>query len=272
MRIVGEYKGDKIILKKYPSYLEMDKDLSSFKSKKEMMKRLSFEKDIDDIYIEDNNGNKKELDFNFDLLRQVIPFYEKRRGDEFVRWIFYSACNSHDRGTNKQKLYTYFSDRLSAFTKNDKKFNPDSINNNEGKRIYSLIVSIMNGISIYKDPSVFKQLGSRDIIPDLENYNRKNGKYDYSYMRKMLIDLSKYNYKLKESGLEPEKIDQDKQDQIPRVFRDSIKSYFVTKKQITLDELTKEDVRIDSTFDENGEKVDEILFHQEEIEKKILRG
>ena len=165
MKLIAEYKGEEILLKNYNSYLELDRTLFSFESKEDLMKKLNLDLETDNIYVLDNNG--KIMDNDPKMIRTVLSFYEQGKGEEFVKWI-YSGISEKDYGwSNKGTLARYFSDRQLEFTKGktENEFNTSSINNNEGKRLYTLIRKIKTNLITYDViPSTFKTF-EYDILP-----------------------------------------------------------------------------------------------------------
>ena len=265
MRVVAEYRGEEIVLKKYNSYLDLDKDLSSFNDKEELMEKIGLDPEVDNITILDNNGNI--IDYDFKVARESLSFYEQKKGDEFIRWIFYSACNNYH---NKNKLLSFFSDRIIDFTKNDKNFSENSINNNEGKRIYSVIKNIRNNLIMFGSSTSTLEMGKNEILGHLENYVKKDNKYDYAYMRKFASSLStKYKYNFEEPKIEIKQTNNEEQIKVLETFKTSIHNFVYPKKQITLDELTKEDIKPIFMYNENGIKNDEKEFLEEFNKKKL---
>ena len=72
MKVIADFRGERILLKNYKSYLELDKDFLSFKSKEDLLVKLGLEPNIDDIYIIDNND--KEIDFDYQIIRTTLGF------------------------------------------------------------------------------------------------------------------------------------------------------------------------------------------------------
>ena len=263
MRIVAEYRGEEIVLKKYTSYLELDKDLSSFNNYEDLMKKIGLDSKIDSITILDNNKNA--VDYDFETARKSLSFYEQKKGDEFVRWIFYSACNNY---RNKNRLLSFVNDRILDFTKNDKNFDENSINNNEGKRLYSVIQSTRNSLIMFGTSTSTLEMGRNEIIGNLENYVKKDNRYDYAYMRKFAISLkTKYKYNFNTPKIMIKQVKDEEQVKVLDTFKASIQKYIYQKNQITIDELTRDEVEPSVMYDINGEKIDEMPFDQETIEK-----
>jgi hypothetical protein len=268
MKLFVEYKGKKILLKNYTSYLSLDKTLSSFESKESLMNRLGLDLEQDNIYIEDNNG--KEMEFNPNVLRTVLSFYEQGRGEDFVKWIYSGISDPNYGWKNKGKLTHYFCERQLDFIKDipEKDFDVNNINNQEGKRLYSLIKKIKESLIIYDViPATFETF-KFEIIPDLDKYIRKNDSYDYAYMRKFIMSLvSDFNYELKEPEISLRDINSHEQEKIIKDLETKIHNYIYSKNQITLDELSNEEVI--PMYDEDGIKLDEKEFLEEFNTKKI---
>ena len=266
MRVVANYRGEEIVLKKYTSYLELDKDLSSFDSSEELMGKMGFDPSIDDsITVLDNNG--KPIDYDFKAARETLSFYEQRKGDEFVRWIFYSARNNYH---NKKKLIAFFDDRVLDFTKNNSNFDESSISNSEGKRLYSVIKNVRKSLNMFGLNTSTLDMGKSEILRNLEDYVKKDGSYDYAYMRKLACSLSKnYKYNFDKPKVQIEQVSEKEKDKIVYTFNTAIYNYGYPKRQVTLDELTSEEIMPTSVYDENGEKIDEIPFHQETMAKNL---
>lgn len=261
MRIIAEYKGEEIVLKKYTSYLELDKDLLSFEDKKDLMGKLGLDKRTDDIYILDNNGHF--VIYDPEIVRTTLSFYENKKGDEFVRWIFYSACNTHDKGLNKNKLSKYFMNRSFDFNKGKGKdeFDINDINNNEGRRLYSLIMDIITGLGLYS-PAALNSLGTKDVLPKIESYVKKDNKYDYAYMRKFACVLRRdFDFRFRKSGIDLIKVNEKDQERVLTEFKTSIHNNTYPKKQVTFNDLVDDETV--PTYDENGIKIDEKEFLDE---------
>lgn len=265
MRIVAEYRGEEIVLKKYTSYLDLDKDLSSFDSIEEIMSKMGFDPRGDSISILDNNGNP--LNYDFKVARETLSFYEQKKGDEFVRRIFYSACDNYH---NKNKLFAFFSDRIVDFTKNNSKFDENSINNSEGKRLYSVIKNIRKSLITFGSSTSTLEMGKEEILKNLEDYVKKDNSYDYAYMRKFASSLStNYKYNFGKPKIKIREISEEEKDKLIYSFNTAIYNYGYPKRQVTLDELTREDIIPISVYDEDGIKNDEKEFLEEFNKKKL---
>ena len=89
MKIILSTPNENILLKNCKSYIELDKILSHFSSKEEILFRLGYDEDEARISVLDNNG--LEIPYNSKLIRSVLSFYEKDKGNEFVDWIYDSS-------------------------------------------------------------------------------------------------------------------------------------------------------------------------------------
>ena len=112
MKIILKTLDDEVLLKKCTSYLDLDKTLSSFSSKKDMLDKLGLNEEMDEIIVLDNNG--KQIDYDPDILRKTLSFYEKGKCEDFIEWIY--RCNSElDLSKlNGDKLEKYFIGRLNT--------------------------------------------------------------------------------------------------------------------------------------------------------------
>lgn len=265
MRVIVEYKGEEIVLKKYTSYLDLDKDLSSFDSIEEIMSKMGLDPRGDSITILDNNS--KPINYNFKVARETLSFYEQKKGDEFVRRIFYSACENYH---NKNKLFSFFSDRLIDFTKKDPNFTENSINNSEGRRLYSVIKNIRKSLITFGSSKSTLEMGKEEILKNLEDYVKKDNSYDYAYMRKFASSLSNnYKYNFGNPKIKIREVSKEEKDKLIYSFNTAIYNYGYPKRQVTLDELTREDVMPTSVYDEDGIKNDEKEFLEEFNKKKL---
>lgn len=273
MKIVAEYKGDEILLKNFNSYLELDRVLSSFESKEDLIRKLNLDEETDNIYVLDNNG--KIIDYNPKMLRAVASFYEQGKGEEFVDWIFSGTYDEKYGWSNKGRLKRYFLERQSEFTKDksEDEFDIGTINNREGKRLYSLIRRIKDNLVTFDViPSTFRTF-RYEIIPDLLEYVKRNGTLDYAYMRKFANTLAvDYFYSLGEPNIKINEINKDVQKSTVNSFKNTIYNYLYNKNQSKIDELTIEkNGSKDVIYDVDGIKIDEKEFLEEfDIKKRHM--
>ena len=100
-------------------------------------------------------------------------------------------------------------------------------------------------------------------------YLQRNNIYDYVAMRNFAIKLKSYNFEYMKPNIDLKEIDKKEQSKILESYMTPIHNYAYSKKQITLDELTKENEE-ESVYDENGIKTDEKEFLEEFAIKKNL--
>lgn len=264
MQVIAGYEGENILLKKYTSYLELDRDFSNFHSIEELKAKLDFE-DGDWINVFDNNKNI--IHFDSELVRETISFYENKKGDEFVEWI---TNSSRDIKKNNKVLFTFFSDRLLDFTKGKDNFSINDINNAEGKRLYQTIKKIRNIFEIYGDDLGNFDLANDKLKKEISEYLKKDGEYNYGYMRKFVITLSEmYGFITKIPSVNPKEITSEEQEKVLEKYRTAIHNHNYSKKQITIEnvDLNEESKPI---YDENGIKLDEKEFLEEFAVKRNL--
>lgn len=246
MRVIAKCKGEEIVLKKYNSYLDLDKDLSQFHSIDELKAHLSFE-DEDNISV---LYKDKIVPLNFDMMKKTISYYENNKGDEFVDWILESVDSKEDR----KILSVFFDDRLLGFTKNQINFGVDNIDNPEGKRLYKVIGDIRSSLQLFdNDKYLLTHLleSSEEEIKGkikeklkgaISEYLKKDGEYNYGYMRKFSITLANnYGYTINEPTVEPKEITAVEQDKVVNEFETAIHNHNYPKKQVTFDDLMDSD-------------------------------
>lgn len=263
MKIIVEYQGEEILLKNYNSYLSLDRTLSLFKSKEDLMESLGLNPEFDSVVILDNNGGF--IPFNSKVINETLSFYEQGKGEEFINWIYDSSCDPKYWKTNAIKLSSYFilrSDELNRETIN--KSNPES---NRLKRIVKII---KNNLEMFRNlPESLKNFRN-DIVPYMCEYVTKNGTYDYAYMRKFVSTLtSVYEYELKESNIKLSETSDKEREKVLEYFKTAIHNHFYDRKQVTIDNVVIDDER-EPIYDENGIKIDEKEFLEEFAVKKNL--
>ena len=269
MKVFAEYRGEEIFLKNYNSYAELDKDLLSFCSKEEIMSKLGLDPSIDSIYILDNNERMK--DFDFSTIRTAYSFYENKKGDEFTRWLFMAACDNYH---NNKKLTSFFNDRLLRFTNGKSNSSINDVQNKEGKRLHELTKKIRSYLYTYGNSTGTLREFRGIVLGSLEDYLKKNNKYDYYYMRSFALSLVKYyKYNPGKANIKMHALDLNKQREVLEEYKKSIAGYIELSKQNkrkALDEMTSEDIMPSFTYDENGIKNSEIEFLEEFKDKKNL--
>ena len=242
MKIIAECKGEKIVLKKYSSYLDLDKDLSQFHSIDELKAHLNLE-DEDKILV---LYNDKPIPLNFDMMRKTISYFENKKGDDFVDWILDSVDNKDDRGM----LSAFFDDRLLGFTKNQTNFGVENIDNPEGRRLYKVLGTIRSSLQLYDNDKYFlthllefsedeiKAKIKENLKGAISEYLKKDGEYNYGYMRKFIVALANnYKYTINEPTVEPIEITAVEQDKVVNEFETVIHNHNYPKKQVTFDDL-----------------------------------
>lgn len=271
MKIILRTLDDEVLLSNYNSYLELDKTLSSFSSKKDFLDKLGIEEELGEIVVLDNNG--KEIDYNPELLRTTLSFYKKGKGYEFARWIYQGSSEKEQAPQNEDKLALYFLDRLNDFKKDvpEDEFDINNISNKEGQRLYTLIKNIKDNLLVFIGDPRMLSMFEYEILPGIDSYIKKGQDYDYAYMRKFVSALdSKYGYKLAEPKIEVEEINKGIQDNIVNDFKTKIHNHFYPKKQVNFDDIIpSEETKVTSLYDENGIKYDEKEFLEEFNKKKL---
>lgn len=260
MKVIADFRGERILLKNYKSYLELDKDFLSFKSKEDLLVKLGLEPNIDDIYIIDNND--KEIDFDYQIIRTTLGFYEQKKCDEFTRWIFNSACDNYH---NKNKLFAFFNDRL---IKLNNEINENNTND-QLELIKKKTKDVKDSLIMFGYSTGMLRQGRNEVLKNLEEYLKTDNKYSYASMRKMSSSLkNKYSYNFNSTILKDD-IDLERQSKVIKEYKTSIHNYVYNKKQITIEKLTKTGIEPNSTYDENGIKIDEKEFLEEFNKKKL---
>lgn len=272
MKLIANYRGEEISLKTYRSYYELDKELINFKSKSELMKKLGLVEDVDDIYVRVNKDITTDIDI--EAIRSTLSFFDQGKNDQFVDWVYSSASESKNN-KNKTKLRTFFYDRLLEFTKGKEEFSENDIGNEVGKSIYLSIKNAIDKMNMYGFRKVTNKsgyvdhLGKKEVISPMSAYLQRNNIYDYVAMRNFAIKLKSYNFEYMKPNIDLKEIDKKEQSKILESYMTPIHNYAYSKKQITLDELTKENEE-ESVYDENGIKTDEKEFLEEFAIKKNL--
>ena len=235
MKIILSTPNENILLKNCKSYIELDKILSHFSSKEEILFRLGYDEDEARISVLDNNG--LEIPYNSKLIRSVLSFYEKDKGNEFVDWIYDSSKEKEFCDKNSGKLRQYFPNKLTDFTKTDE--NDDrSVNNPEVRRLYRTCLRVIEQLEFFDGSYGALELFKKQIIPFIEEYVKRNGKYDYSYMRKFAASLDVvYDYNFIEPKIDLVNFSEEEQDKIIEDFESKIHNYFYERKQITFEDL-----------------------------------
>lgn len=263
MRVVAEYNGEEIILKRYNSYLDFDRDLSQFHSLEELKAKLDLSDD-DSIRILDNNNNP--IYFNSDIIRKTLSYYENNKGDQFINWIIDSA---RENDIDRTKLIIFFSDRLFDFTKGKDDFSINDINNAEGRRLYKTIRNIRHVFDMYGDTKDCFEWYSKEIRQAIPDYVKKDGEYNYGYMRKFIVSLANiYEYTTKEPDVIPKEITEEEQEKVLEKYKTAIHNHIYPKKQMKIDDLPEIEEE-KPKYDENGIKLDEKEFLEEFNAKKL---
>lgn len=234
MKIILSMPEENILLKNCKSYVELDTILSHFSSKEDIVLRLGLE-DEAELRVLDNNGN--DIAYNSDLIRSTLSFYEKNKGDEFVDWIYDSSKDKKTCDKNGTKLRQYFLNKLMDFSKTDK--NDDmNVNNPEVKRLYRTCLRIIEQLEFFDGSYGTLDLFQQQITPFINEYVKKNGKYDYSYMRKFVSSLDVvYDYNFIKPKIDLISFSEEEQNKIIEDFNAKIHNYFYERKQVTFDDL-----------------------------------
>ncbi len=89
---------------------------------------------------------------------------------------------------------------------------------------------------------------------------KKNGKYNYYYMRKFACTLkAKFRFNPDIPRVKTFKLDVERQENLIRTFKEVLNK----NRMSTIDEMTSEEPFIPVMYDEDGNKVDEIPFTNE---------
>lgn len=261
MKVFLKHEDDKILLKNYKSYQEMDHDLLQFSSEEELIRKLGLRLETDEIIIEDNNNNKVVYDFNAE--RAALSFYEDKKGDEFVSWIYRSGFEIPSN-KRRYKLLAFFEDRLNEFNASD-------ISYSEGRRTYNLVDKIKDNLICFKDSSDYVlRTHINKVTKDIEDYLKEDNKYNYARMRRFAsVLVQNYDFKLIEPSVKIYEIDEEKQSKVLKDYMAKIHNFAFENKQVRMDELVNEE-EIDTIYDEDGIKNDEKEFLEEFKVKKNL--
>lgn len=271
MRVIAKYKGEEILLKSYKSYLDLDKDLCSFETIGDLMKKLELDETRDKIIILDNNGN--QISINPDIIRNTISLYDNNQGEKFAEWIVDSASNLKDNYYGREGLFHYFCDRLVEFTnyKSEDEFDINDINNREGKRLYLAIKDFKDDFINYGQTPFSFELFRRKFINDISKYVYKDREYNYGYMRKLVSALTdNYGFILDNQKDNNKKLNLDRQEKVLKNFKTAIHNHEFDKKQISIADLGNDEEKI--IYDENGIKIDEKEFLEEFTKSYVYKG
>ena len=262
MKVIAVINGEKIVISNYNSYIDMDRDLLSFNSMQDLINKMNF--DIDEIIVLDNNKNPINYDFN--TTRTAFSFFENKKGDQFVSWIYYSACDNYH---NKKRLSLFFDDILLKFTKGQDEFNENDISNSSGRKRYQLIKEIRGKLYTYGTTTGTLREWANSVKPYIEKYVKEDKKYNYASMRNFACSLiGKYGYKPNKPQIKLIKPDEEKQTQIISKYERAIQNYLYAKSQVRIEDVYRDDYNSD--YDENGIKNDEKEFLEEFVAKKNL--
>ena len=255
MQVVLKHFDQIIPLKKYNSYIDLDDDLLSFLSFDDIMEKMGFDSEYNTILVLDNGNNPMKYDY--ETIRTTRAFYNDKKGDEFVSWIFYSACNNYH---NKNKLTNYFDSQLLKFTNGTDKSSLYDIQNPEGKRLYTLTNEVDKKLYSYGTSTGTLREFRSLILPNMRELMKKNGKYNYYYMRKFACTLkAKFRFNPDIPRVKTFKLDVERQENLIRTFKEVLNK----NRMSTIDEMTSEEPFIPVMYDEDGNKVDEIPFTNE---------
>lgn len=232
MKIIAEYQGEEILLKNYNSYLSLDKTLSLFESKDHLQARLDLDLDEDRLFI--LNNNESQIPYNASAIRATLSFFEQGKGEDFVNWIYDSATTSDNWKSNANKLSVYFITRINMLD-NEEKANPES------NRLKKIVRKIKSNLEMFRcSPEALKDF-KNDIVPYINEYVKKNGVYDYSYMRKFVSELVNDGYVLNEPNITLREINENEQEKVIDELRVNIDNNNYSKKQISFDDLSSND-------------------------------
>ena len=264
MRLVANTFDGDVVLKTYRSYLDLDRDLSQFHSIAEIKAHLDLEDEetISAIY----DGNNVICDP--ELARKILSFYENKKGDEFMDWIIDSAEGIEK---NKNLLYTFCEQKRLEFTR-------EEANNPEGKRLCDAIIKMEKELEMYGDN--FFGPAKKRFKEALSEYLKKDGEYNYAYMRKFAMTLRySFGFTNTELNIEEIEITEEKQDKVLKDYETAIHNARYAERQVTIDDLIEQQPVVKTkrleeekmpVYDENGIKNDEKEFLEEFAVKKNL--
>lgn len=264
MRIILSTPNNKILLKNCKSYLELDKIISAFSSKNEIIAKLDLDEDAELIVL-DNDG--KQIVCDCDLIRKTISFYEQDKGNEFIDWIYEGSQGDEYGANNRGRLHEYFLNSMNDLANENNKLNTKIA---EGRRLHGLCLNIVKELGFFDGtPATLKQF--RDyIVPSMNEYVKRNSKYDYAYMRKFVTSLvCFFGYKLEEPKIDVKTTTFEEQEKILKEFKTRIHNHLYDQKQVTISDLENQKEEVVPIYDENGIKIDEKEFLEEFIAKKL---
>lgn len=267
MKIILRTLKDEILLKNCRSYLELDKILSYFASKEEIVARLNYNDDEAKILVLDNNGN--EIPYSSDIIRATLSFYEQEKGEEFINWIYESSSKGENSGYNSGRIHYFFLGRLRDFNMVE---GENNVKNPEGERLHSIINKLIDKLDYYDNSAGNLRVYKDKILPLLNEYVKRNGRYDYNYMRKFASALYFiYDYEFDKPKIEIREQREDEKDRIVNNFETAIHNYFYPQRQVRFEDIMDEPIQeelSEPVYDENGIKNEEKEFLEEFIEQE----
>lgn len=259
MKIVLRTLDEEIVLKKYNSYLDLDKVLTTFHNNEEILAKLNLDEETSEIVVLDNHD--REMEYNTDILKKTLAYYTSGKGEEFISWIFDATADSKLGSLNTSKLLQYFIIKSNDFTKGDANFDANNINNPAGQILFSLIGKIKEELNMYNVSPETYEKNRNKIEPFINEYVKRNGEYDYAAMRKFANTLAvDIYYQFGKTDIKVKEATEEEQETILKDFENTIRKHF--------NQTVEESIEQETTYDENGIKNEEKEF-LEEFNKKL---